>query len=206
MNPIKLNLINQSNSSDKLQVVVFQKNEASAYNELAIAWHVFSNLGYGDNHPFAFGPKLYVAASDSFGNYTPKQLASGGQAFSVINNATGDAMKLTGQSEGNNEIDVINGMKTGAVNACIYRDGLLLATQTGIPPGQKAVFSFNPTIWIGVASQAIQGEVMNSAILSQVNTEISLFGIQSADIIMSGGGPGQSSTPFIFTLANVAYA
>ena len=44
---------------------------------------------------------------------------------------------------------------------------------------------------------------MNSAIISNINTELSLLGIASADIVMTGGGPGPNSTPFQFTLENV---
>ena len=44
---------------------------------------------------------------------------------------------------------------------------------------------------------------MNSAIISQINSEINLFGITSADIVMSGGGPGKNSEPFNFTLENI---
>ena len=70
-------------------------------------------------------------------------------------------------------------------------------------PWQKAVFEFKPTIWIGVASQVVQGQVMNSAIISNINTELSLLGIASADIVMTGGGPGANSTPFAFNLENI---
>jgi hypothetical protein len=58
-------------------------------------------------------------------------------------------------------------------------------------------------LFIGVVSQVEEGEVMNSAILSDINTELSLLGIQSADIVMTGGGAGPQATPFEFTLENV---
>jgi hypothetical protein len=100
----------------------------------------------------------------------------------------------------------LNALELGAVDANVYKCGRLLASKTGVAPGQKATFQFRPTIWIGVASQVEQGEVMNSAILSQINTELSLFGIKNADVVMTGGGPGPNSTPFKFTLENIQYA
>jgi hypothetical protein len=42
-----------------------------------------------------------------------------------------------------------------------------------------------------------------SAVVSNINTELSLLGIKSADIVMTGGGPGASATPFAFSLENV---
>ncbi|MNT99836.1 hypothetical protein D3C72_2427920 [compost metagenome] len=65
------------------------------------------------------------------------------------------------------------------------------------------MFQFKPTIWIGVASQIVQGQVMNSAIISNINTQLSLLGIASADIVMTGGGPGANTTPFAFHFENI---
>jgi len=60
---------------------------------------------------------------------------------------------------------------------------------------------------IGVASEAIEeGEWLDSARLSEINTEISLLGIVSADIVLTGGGPSSSWTPFHFSLENVVEA
>jgi hypothetical protein len=52
----------------------------------------------------------------------------------------------------------------------------------------------------------VQGQVMNSATVSQISTELSLLGVRSADIVMTGGGPGPNATPFQFTLSNVVKA
>ena len=73
-------------------------------------------------------------------------------------------------------------------------------------PGQKAVFAFKPTIFIGVVSEVAEGDVMDSAVISDINTEISLLGIASADIVMTGGGTGPDAVPFAFNLENVQMA
>jgi hypothetical protein len=103
-------------------------------------------------------------------------------------------------------VQLRNDLQKGAINATIYKDGRNLATKTSVAPGQKAVFEFKPTIWIGAVSQVVEGQVMNSAIMSDVNTELSLLGIASADIVMTGGGPGTNSTAFTFNLENVVMA
>jgi hypothetical protein len=145
-----------------------------------------------------------VSASDSYGNYTPQLAASNGQAFDMTKDTSGDVLNLSSTpATSANEVEVNNNLETGAINANCYRDGKLLASKTGLAPGQKAVFEFQPTIYIGVVSQVVEGDVMDSAIISKINTQINLFGITSADIVMTGGGPGQSSTPFNFSLQNV---
>jgi len=203
---IKLNFINQSNDRNNSSVVIFGKNVATSFDELAVAWQVIKNCGQGWNHPFTYPMDNQVSVSDSHGNHAPRLLATSGQSFSAQSSVSGDALQLSGVSNSPAEVQVRNDLLQGAINANIYKAGKLLATRTSVAPGQKAVFQFKPTIWIGVASQVEEGEVLNSAIISDINTEISLLGIASADIIMTGGGPGPNSTPFQFNLQNVVYA
>jgi len=206
MADIRLNFINQSNDRNNSDIVIFQKNVATNFDELAVAWRVIQNCGPGMNHPFTYPMTMFISASDSYGNYTQQLAAANGQSFSITKGTSGDVLKLTGTSARSNEVELTNQLPMGAIDANIYRDGRLLATKTKVAPGQKAVFEFKPTIWIGVASEVQEGEMMNSAILRSINTEISLLGIKSADIVLTGGGPGETATAFQFTLQNVVFA
>jgi hypothetical protein len=205
MKDIELNIVNQSEETNSLDVVIFQKNEAASPDELAVAWRVIHNLGRADSHPFTFSPYLSIGASDSYGNYTPQLVAQEGQQFSMVSSSSGDVLQFSGQSDSPGKIELVNALKQGAIGAHIYRDRLLLALKTNIAPGQKAAFAFDPVIWIGVASQVEEGEVLNSAAMSEINTEISLMGIAGADIVITGGGSGSGSTQLMFTLTNVHY-
>lgn len=200
---IQLNFINNSNDNNNTEVVIFQKNVVTGFDELAVAWRVIRCCARGDHHPFLFPLDMQVGASDSYGNFTPLLDAQNGQLFQMVLTSSGDQLIATGSGTSPREVQVLNNLMKGAINASIYRDGKLLATKTSIAPQQKAAFEFKPTLWIGVASQLVEGQVMNSAILSSVNTEISLLGIASADIVMTGGGSGPTATPFVFTLQNV---
>ncbi|NQZ20773.1 MAG: hypothetical protein HRT53_01855 [Colwellia sp.] len=200
---VKLNFINNSNDSNNSQIVVFQKNVTTDFDELSIAWKVIKYCGQGDNHPFYYPMGMKVSASDSHGNFTAQLPAQNGQMFAMSLSASGNTLDESGASTSMKEVQVRNDLKAGAINASIYKDGKLLAQKTSVAPEQKGVFQFKPTIWIGVASQIEEGEVMNSAIISDINTEISLLGIASADIIMTGGGSGTGSKKFSFTLDNV---
>jgi hypothetical protein len=148
----------------------------------------------------------YVSASDSWGNYTPQFQAQNGQLFHVTKTLSGDALSSWGSATSVKEIQVVNNLQKGSINVQIYKDGKLLATKTGLAPAQKAAFGFKPTLWIGVTSQVVEGQVMNSAIISQVNTELSLLGIASADIVMTGSGAGVTSQPLSFSLQNIVMA
>ena len=97
-------------------------------------------------------------------------------------------------------------MQQGALSVGLYKSGKRLLQKTSVAPGRKAVFALHPTLFIGVVSQVEEGDAMDSAILSDINTELSLLGIASADIIMTGGGPSANSAPFRFSLENVVMA
>lgn len=203
---IKLNLINKSMDANNSQVVVFQKNVATDFEEIAVAWRVIQNLGRNDCHHFNYPIEFKVGSMDSWGNNVPcKPLAAtNGQAFEVIRDTSGDVLQLAATPAASaSEVEVRNSLQAGAISSCIYRDGKLMARKTAVAPGQKAIFEFKPTIFIGVVSQVEEGEVMNSAIVSSINTELSLLGVTSADIEMTGGGPGPTSSPFEFHLANI---
>jgi hypothetical protein len=204
---IKLNFINESNDGNNSSVVIFQKNVATNFDEVAVAWKVIKNCGTGWQHPFTFPMTFRVSASDSWGNAIINPIdADNGQLFSVVRAGSGDQLSYYGPAASRKEVQLRNDLPLGSINANIYKEGRLLATKTGVSPGQKAVFEFKPTIWIGVASQIEEGAVINTAIISDVNTELGLLGVASADIVMSGGGSGPSARRFEFTLSNVRYA
>ncbi|MFP3505524.1 hypothetical protein [Burkholderia sp. SIMBA_062] len=200
---INLNFVNLSNDVNNSQIVIFQKNVSTDFDELAIAWKVITNCGRGDNHPFVFPMLTSVCASDADGNYMPQKRADNGQLFNVSRSTSGNVLALAGPAPTSREIQLRNDLSQGAITASVFKDNRLLAHKTGIAPGQKAVFEFKPTLWIGTASQIEQGAVMNSAVLSDINTELSLLGIKRADIVMTGGGGGTTATAYQFRLANV---
>lgn len=202
---IKLNLVNASADCNNSSVVIFQKNVVPSVQELAVAWLVVENFGIGWNHPFDYHYGLQASASDSWGNYVPPQDTDNGALWKVGKSCSGDQFAQAGAAAVPTEVHILNGLEIGAINANIYRSGKLLATKTGVAPGQLAAFRFKPVIYIGVVSQVEQGQVLDSAILTNINTTVNLSGLASADIVMTGGGPGKYSTPFTFTLRNQVY-
>ncbi len=167
---------------------------------------MIENCGQGWSHPFTYPYAVSVGVSDSNGNFSPQLAAEEGQMFKVTLTPSGDQLSFEGPASDPRSVQIVNGLERGAINAIVFRAGKPYATATSLAPQQNAVFQFRPTLWIGAVSQVREGDVLNSAIVSSVNTEISLLGIASADIVMTGGGPGPNSTPLRFTLQNVVMA
>jgi len=199
-----LGFINKSNDANNSEIVIIQ--ETAPAGETAVAWIVIQNCGRGDNHPFTYVPDIAIGASDSYGNYTPHFPAKPGQVWEMVRTGSGDQLQLSSQTAPPEAYGLRNGLAPGAIGARIYRSDKLYATWDGIQPQQTVLFAFKPTIFIGAVSQVEEGQVLNPAILSQIKTEISLIGIASADIVMTGGGSGPDAKPFIFTLQNVVAA
>jgi hypothetical protein len=203
---IHLNFINQSDDVDNTQIVVFAPSHIGM-GDLPIAWLVIQNCGRGDRHPFVYPVTSGVVAADSYGNYSPELAAGGGEAFAMVRDPSGDVLKATGRSNFFPHIEVANQLPNGTIDAYLYKDGQPCLAKMGLSPGQSVVFEPPAQLWFLPASQVQQGEVMNSALIEgRPPFEVTLAGIASADIVMTGGGAGPDSKPFSFVLQNVVPA
>jgi len=201
---IKLNFINQTADTNNSTYVIFQQNVAENFGEIAIAWRAITNCGRGDHHPFDYPTQFMVSASDSYGNHTPQMPATNGEVYEMVRDHSGDVLvKSSMTASSPSEVEIRNSLDMGSINANIYRDGKLLAAKTNVAPGQKGVYLFHPIIYIGATSQIEEGEEMDSAIIQTMNTQLDLTGINSADIIATGGGGGTGAKEFEFHLDNI---
>ena len=203
MRGIRLVFYNKSDDNFSSDVVIFPWG-GDASN--TVAWTVIENCERGWIHPFVYDPWLEINASDSWGNQTPALPASPGQRFEAVRDWSGDTLKYSHWPSNNpHAIELFNYHDVGAINGHIYNDKRLFMTVRDINPLQTASFEPKPVIGIGIASQVEQGEIMNSALISNMPTHFSLDGIISADIVMTGGGFGPGAKPYVFTLENVVH-
>ncbi len=198
---IEITFINNSNDMNNSSVVIFQKNVATDFDSTTIAWKVIKNCGRNWSHKFTYPMSFDVGAADCYGNVSDIQAAFNGQKWEVVRSSSGDVLQLSATPSANpNEVEIKNNLSMGSIDALIYKSGSILASKTGVSPGEKAVFQFQPEIYVGVNSQIEQGQVINSAILNDFNQKFSLYGLTKANLIMTGGGTGPTATPFTFDL------
>ena len=201
---IALRFINRSNDCGNSEVVLFQRNVVPELEELAIAWRVIRYCGRDCMHPFTYSTDVEIALGDEHGNFSPRIPAENGMRL-VIASHPGGRPRLANALDGapHSDIEVVNQLGRGAVNVNAFVAGRLMASKSAVAPGQKAVFRFAPVLWIGVGSQIEESRALASAVLSSTNTPIELAGIASADIVMTGGGGGQSAQPLRFEFENI---
>lgn len=208
MSDVQLRVINESNDQNNAEFVIFSKNTATdtSVEDGTIIWKVIRNVGPRACQSFVYPLAVAMDAEDRWGNHTSQINAEPGQLFAMMKDSSGDVLAMLGQGAAAKQYQIENQLPAGEVTANIYKDGKLFSTKKGLLPGQTAVFEFEPVIYIGAVSQAIEGEVIHWSIMSYINTEISLQGIASADIIVTEGGPDPEARPFEFTLKNVVMA
>ena len=203
MSDINLNFVNQSDDTSKSEIVIYQQNQAESFDNLSVAWVVIKNCGRGDHHRFEFPMVFEVAANDSWGNHTLMLHASKGEAFEVVQAPSGNIIQRASKPAANpNEIEIVNGLTSEDITGDIFRGGRLLAFKAGVLPEHKAAFQFGPKLFIGAASGIEEGNVLSSAQVQTLNTELNLEGISSADIVMKGG----DGEPLTFSLENIKYS
>lgn len=197
----KLNFLNLCDTLPTPSVLLFQHGSGGA-GELAVAWKVIRNCGPGWRHPFVFSSAPTLDLSDAFGNHLAPLAAPNGSAFELRPLTCGRQLGRAAGAGHSDEISVRNGMPRGAYHANLYSAGLLLAAKSGLAPGTKAVFKFQPSLWIGVVEQAREGAVLAPAEVCPDSVEMSLRGLASADLVMRDAededGPG-----YRFTLENI---
>jgi hypothetical protein len=203
---IDLKFINRSSALGGCDVVLFQKNLVADLRELAMAWKVIRHCGVSCHHPFQYATEVEVSVRDANGNHSPHVAVRDGQRLAATPTPYGRHLGARGRAVSYSQFEVVNELPRGAVDVNVYRSGLVVASKTAVAPEQKAVFQFKPALWIGAAAPTHQGERLTSAVMNGVDTELSLLGVASANIVMTGGGPGQQAKPFAFHLEELVAA
>ena len=200
---IQLTFINNSNTTNNSDVVIFQKNMVKGFNADVVAWTVIQNCGKGSSHTVTYPINTYVAAQDSWGNTSALELAEDGQSWAVIRSKSGDVISLNpSPTSFPDTIEIKNSLPIGSVDTQIYKDGRLLATKVNVVPGLKGIFQFVPKLYIGTVYNVEEGDIINADTVSRISTAISLKGLAKAEIIMNGGG----AMPIVFNLGNVVHS
>jgi hypothetical protein len=171
---IKLNFTNGSNDTHNSKFTVFQKNVASKFDELAVAWRVVQNVEPDERSTFRV-PEIFtlpetfrVSAGDSDVNGVAQLLAQGNHNFQVVLHPSGGPVEHAGQGILRWEMLAVNALTPGAVDGNLLRGGPLRGTQLYSAPQSTAAFSLGPLFRI----EAIPGQAVEAALVSRVHTEI----------------------------------
>lgn len=196
---IDLTYVNRACGDAIPEVLVMQKDDACPGLHNAIAWKVIRRCAPGHWHPLSYAPVAEICLGDEFGNYTERQAAAAGARFAAQPLLRGRELARRASDASRDDIVLHNALTVGAVDACLYRNGRLLARRCALAPGQSAAFRVRPVLWWGACSEARQGQRLGDALCDTPLTALPLYGLVRATIALHGGG-GQ---PYEFVFEDV---
>jgi hypothetical protein len=187
---VLLTFINQSEVSTGSRVVLFQKNHLEGHLAAvhSVAWRVLHISGQDDRQRLHVSTLLSVAAKNAMGSVCEQHLTAYNQRWDVINTKTRDWMIPSGHASDPNRIEIRNNLPREPITAQLYKDGRLLAEQSGVEPKTTVAFHFDNTLWLGITADDIrEGDAISAGQL-KFETELPLEGFSKADLILTNTG------------------
>ncbi len=185
---IKILYVNKSDDRDNPNVLVFMKPTDSDFSAYSTAWQVIKNIGYNSWHKFTYTIDTSVVATwDNGKSGTFPLETSIGKSYALKNTSGGFSLVANGDSSEENEFDVINKVITPeGISVVAFKDGSPIATKNQVARNQKAEFVLHPRLYFGVTSEYEVGDIIDSAVMSEEFTEISLEGLSNVMVEMRG--------------------
>lgn len=193
---IEITFINNSEDMNNSSVVIFQKNVAESFGEIAVAWKVIKNCGRNWDHKFT-----YPMSSDISASNTPIRLQAEYNATYKAIDENGRTLLTKNTRVGGNEKNYIleNDLPFEVVDADVYKDGKLIAKVPQVAPQQKAVIEI-PEMLLYIATVNFnidEGNILPADFVTSKNhTALNLEGYTNAVIEHTTNESGHS----IYTL------
>ena len=185
---IEITYINKSDDRDNPTILVFMKPTDSDFSAYSTAWQVIKNIGYDSWHKFTYTIDTSVIATwDNGKSGTFPLETSIGKTYILKNTPGGFSLVENGDSSAENEFDIINKVITPeGISVVAFKDGSPIATKNQVARNQKAEFVLHPKLYFGVTSEYEVGDIIDSAVMSEEFTEISLEGLSNVMVEMRG--------------------
>lgn len=199
--PVLLTVHNCRNDGAAAQLLFFKKNSAAA-DTAAVAWKVV-RCGAGQHARVVYPFEQQVGVFNSGGLHAGLAAANAGEQLTIAASAAGACAQLVrlppapaaaqaaeaGWSTpvGANMIGVSNTLAERNFDVVLYKDGRALCRHSQLAPGQLALFEVLPYLHVANGAGMAEGDVIDTARTADA-TRISLLGLKSADLIVTGTG------------------
>lgn len=183
-------IIDSSDVTSTKRVILYIRDTSASFDETVLMWKEFY-FGPQNAHPKTF---------DFWGEYTASGYLGSKYLFEIpvivgkkyrVNDAETE-FELMGNASSGSEIQILNN-KSQSLSLMIKKSNSLLYNNVLASNATKG-FAFKRTFYIG-ATETLSGYYD----ISNINTEISVLGVQSADVVMTNGSPYQ------FSLSNIVF-
>lgn len=190
-----IKVIDNSNDASLKRVLIHVRNQANGFEEdTPLIWkdYIVSQNITHDFHPFK---PIYLQISyPDQGIYFPTFQPTVGKKYYILN---GEITQESAASP-STETHVHNNHDSYNMSVQVVRDHSVMDSKI-LTPGSIFKYKYRPNFWIQITDLESEGDP------SDANTEISVLGVKSAHVIVTGGGAGPSAMPYSFTLTNIIY-
>jgi hypothetical protein len=193
-----IRFINKSLSPSPVDVVFFEPPGFFDSQTVRVPWYLIEHCSYYFSHPFRYDFSLTMHLRDDWGNYSPPVKAQPGMCYTI----SGKKAKLHLKGPGNpDEIKIHNESDEDAPGIVFKRGGNDTAIRTHLAPGESFSFRIPHTL----LARKVSGT--HDLLVQQFQdprycSPIELKGIQTADLVLTGGGSGAFAKKYSFTLQN----
>jgi hypothetical protein len=184
----EIKFVNKSSDEDNSSVLVFMKPTESTFAAQSTAWQVIKNIGYNCWHKFTYTLDTSIVVTWDNGKSGTENLpTTNGKNYALKQTKGGYSLEESGSGNSPNEFDVLNRISTPhGISVTAYKDGNPLLTKKIVAKGEKAEFVVHPKLYFGLSSEYQVGDIVSSAVMSEDFKEISLEGLKSLTVTMTG--------------------
>ena len=192
--------VNDSNNQNNPTVLVFMEPTESNLAAQSTAWQVIDNIGNNSWHRFTYTLDTSAIATWNDGSSgTFPVTTSNGKTYALKNTPGGFSLVDGGTTTADNEFDVLNKVSIeGGISVTAFKDGKPIATKKEVAKNQKAEFVFHPKLYFGVSSEYELGDAVDSAVMSEEFTPVSLEGLSQLTVKLTGS----AETGYRFTVSD----
>lgn len=184
-----LRIVDNTNVNVK-RILVGQKNVADSSSD--IFW--IDYLAYKNDRTFLmFSSQLYMTATDGYGNSLSPIAVSNGNKYHIESSVFGDELAVE-TTDGPAQFSFHND-QSYSTQVSVYRYGYATAIIT-VSAGDTFTFEYQNKFWFH-ATDVLTGSIS----WSDVNTEISVLGIHSADAVLT-----LTNGVYSWSLSNIVYS
>lgn len=185
---ISITYINKSDDHENPTTLVFMKHTESDFAAYSTAWQVIKNIGYNSWHKFIYTVDTSVVATwDNGRSATLPLQTSIGKNYAFKNTPSGFSLIPNSDSNAENKLDVVNEVSTPeGISVVAFKDDSPISTKNNVGRNQKVEFVFHPRLYFGVTSKYEVGDMIDSAVMGEEFTEISLEGLSSVFVEING--------------------
>lgn len=186
-----LRIVDNTNVDVK-RIIVGQKNVVAGLVSSDIFWVDY--LAYKNDITFLmFSKQLYMTATDGYGNTLAPIAVSNANQYHIESSIFGEELAVE-TTDSPTQFSFHND-QSYTTQVYLYRDGYATAS-IAISAGDTYSFRYQPTFWFH-ATDTLTGSIS----WSNLNTEISVLGIHSADAVLT-----LTNGVYSWSLSNIVYS